>query len=1129
MRSIRFTITVSTVLIILTSTMAVLGASYLIGHNETDQNSVRMMNLINEDREKTLEKYFGSIEQSAEIMANVAIEDLDSVFLAEYGAVRTGTEISEQTPEQKNALDEYLRAYCARIQGLFSGVADNTQGIVSYFHCINPELSSSERGFYYKKIGKTGLIEQPPLDVVNLEPEEHLGTTWYQAAVSMGRPGWVGPYVCENQWVYSYFVPIYKAGLFIGLIGMDISCDTLVDQLRDVRIYNTGYLCLLDTKGRVIYHPDLPIGSSKDELQYELDEQLMKRENSGNVLIRYTADNVNRQVSYSTLSNGLTLFCVVPTDEINAPWIRLVRDIAMIAILIIGVFAVLVSFLMGAIMYPLKQLTDASQRLADADYTVDLNYEGRDEIGALTGAFKRMRDQIRQYIENLNHQILYDRMTDLPNMRHFFTLALQEKEKMQAEGLNPVMVYIDIIGIRHYNRQYGFKTGDKMIMNLAEILARHFGAQRACRFGGDHFTAVTDETRIDAILKAVLKDCETAIDGKPMSIRVGVYPGRLEEVDVSTACDRAKYACDLKRGELSSVIAYYDETMRKQGEMNVHIIQNLDRALKEGWIKVYYQPIVRAADGKVCDEEALARWIDPEFGFLSPGYFIPALEEAKLIYKLDLYVVEQVLKKMKEQERLGMYLVPQSINLSRMDFESCDIVEEICRRVDEAGVDHSMITIEITESIIGSDFEFMKEQIARFRKLGFPVWMDDFGSGYSSLDGLNQIPFDLIKFNMSFMERFDEGDEGKIILTELVNMAMSLKIETVCEGVEKAEQVEFLREIGCTRIQGFYYGRPVSFEEIVASKGKEGALEYENPAEAGYYASIGRINLYDFSALSSETDSSLAHYFNTLPMCIIEVNGTRLWYSRCNQSYRDFLKRTMNVDYSTEEIDLMDPDAESGTLFLRGVMQCVRDGKRAIIDENVGLDTIVHTMIRRIAVNPVTNITAIAVAVLAVSTETADGADSGQRAENSEDTPRYMAHGLSTTAELKDTIISLLDNMPCLTFTKLAKTGVYIACNQAFAEYAHKTGPAGVIGLTDSQIFDEKTASHFIEDDKKALSMNEPYVFIEDVLDAAGNRRCFQTTKLKYYNFNSQLCILGMCQDVTDIVRVRRENSDGKM
>jgi EAL domain-containing protein (putative c-di-GMP-specific phosphodiesterase class I) len=194
-----------------------------------------------------------------------------------------------------------------------------------------------------------------------------------------------------------------------------------------------------------------------------------------------------------------------------------------------------------------------------------------------------------------------------------------------------------------------------------------------------------------------------------------------------------------------------------------------------------------------------------------------------------LYVLEQVLEKMKKQAETGISVVPQSVNLSRMDFESCDIVEEIRRRVDAAGFDRGMITVEITESVIGRDFDFMKEQVARFRALGFPVWMDDFGSGYSSLDVLQQIHFDVIKFDMRFMEHFD-SDEAKIILTELMKMAIGLGTETVCEGVETKEQVEFLREIGCTRIQGYYYSRPLPFEEIVSLFGKGTALEYENPA-----------------------------------------------------------------------------------------------------------------------------------------------------------------------------------------------------------------------------------------------------------------------------------------------------------
>ncbi len=973
MHSIRSSITIITVLVILTSVLSVFWASYFIIQKETDDNSVRMMSLINQDTGKALEKYFDGVEQSAEIIANIAVDDLDSVVLVNYGAVKTGSGQDSQTPAQVKALDDYLASYCGRIQRIFSGIADNTQGVFTYYYTISPEVSKNVHGFFYMKEGKTGIVEQTPFDPTNMTSSEQLGATWYDTAVDMGSPGWVGPYMWEDQWVYSYFVQIYKAGMLIGVLGMDIPCDILVDQVKDIRIYNTGFVSLLDKNASVIYHPSLPISSSFDELKLSVTAETFKKDNSGDELIRYLANGEKRQMSFSTISTGMKVVCIAPTNEINAPWITLIKDIALITVTTIIVFVFLIFILMRALTNPLTQLTNASKRLADADYDVDLDYQGKNEIGDLTTAFKRMRDQLKLYIENLNHQILYDRMTDLPNMRHFFNLANNGKERILEAGHEPVMIYIDIIGIRYFNRQYGFAMGDKMIITFARILEKHFGKERVCRFGGDHFTAFCEEEYVDEIIQKVLEECKAGVDGKEISIRVGLCRNSLEDVAENVACDRAKFAADTKKGELSSTVTYYDENMLKQNEINVHIIQNIDRAIEEGWIKVYYQPIVRASSGTVCDEEALARWIDPKLGFLSPGLFIPALEEYKLIYKLDLYVLEQVLKKMKLQKEKGYYVVSQSINLSRMDFESCDIVEEIRKRVDAEGIDHSLISVEITESVIGERFEFMKEQIKRFRSLGFPVWMDDFGSGYSSLDVLHQLHFDLIKFDMRFMERFDEGEEGKIIVTELVNMAMSLGMDTLCEGVELAEQAEFLREIGCTRIQGYYYGKPATFEDTVARIENEGDLAYEIPEEAGYYASIGRLNLYDFSAVSNESGDLLTQYFNTLPMCIMEVNGSKLWYCRCNRSYREFLKRTIGMEYNTDERDILEFDERIGSTFFTAVMQCGRDGSRIVVDEKVGTDTVVHTLVRRIAVNPVTGTAAVAVAILTISNESSSG------------------------------------------------------------------------------------------------------------------------------------------------------------
>jgi EAL domain-containing protein (putative c-di-GMP-specific phosphodiesterase class I) len=298
-------------------------------------------------------------------------------------------------------------------------------------------------------------------------------------------------------------------------------------------------------------------------------------------------------------------------------------------------------------------------------------------------------------------------------------------------------------------------------------------------------------------------------------VRVGVYPYSIGYVEVNIACDRAKFASDKQRDSYLSNYNYFNEEMHKKIENSRYIINNLDRAFEEGWIKVYYQPIFCAKNEHICDEEALARWFDPVRGFISPGEFIPVLEGSRQIYKLDLYVLDQIIIKMQKQREAGLEIVPHSLNLSRVDFDECDIIEEIRQRIDDAGIPRDKLTIEITESVVGSDFDFMREQVERLQELGFQVWMDDFGSGYSSLDVLQDIHFDLIKFDMRFMHRFGEGEETKIILTQLYKMAAELGIETVAEGVEAKEQVDFLKEVGCTRLQGFYYCKAISMEDIM--------------------------------------------------------------------------------------------------------------------------------------------------------------------------------------------------------------------------------------------------------------------------------------------------------------------------
>lgn len=420
--------------------------------------------------------------------------------------------------------------------------------------------------------------------------------------------------------------------------------------------------------------------------------------------------------------------------------------------------------------------------------------------------------------------------------------------------------------------------------------------------------------------------------------------------------------------DMEEITAYGEAEQSEEAVRRRYVLENIDRAIENGWIKVFYQPIIRTVNGRVCDEESLARWDDPELGLLTPADFIPFLEDAGQIYKLDLYVVEQVLKKILLERDAGLNVVPHSVNLSRADFDACDIVEEIRHRVDASGVERAMINIEITESIVGGDFEFMKEQVRRFRELGFPVWMDDFGSGYSSLDLLQSIRFDLLKFDMSFMRKLDEGDDGKIILTELVKMATSLQINTICEGVESEAQARFLQEIGCSKLQGYYYCRPIPLEQILQRYEKGIQIGYENPEEVEYYEAVGRVNLYDLDVIASdnEGDGEFRNFFNTLPMGIIEVSGDAARFMRSNQSYRDFIKRFFGFNLSFEGSDY----AKYGDAFMYSVVKvCCEQGIRSLYDEKMPDGSIVHSFARRIGINPVNGNVAVAAAVLSITSE----------------------------------------------------------------------------------------------------------------------------------------------------------------
>ena len=562
----------------------------------------------------------------------------------------------------------------------------------------------------------------------------------------------------------------------------------------------------------------------------------------------------------------------------------------------------------------------------------------------------------------------HDRLTGLLNKTGFLKMADAEKKSLEEKGLSPVLLFFDLNNLKSFNYKYGFPEGTQLLHAFARLLGRWFGEENCARLRLDHFTVLTEEAGLEEKLENLIREGRKINDGKNVPFCVGIYPFRTEEIPILVACERAKFAGDSLKNSYVSGYTYYDDNLEKLEKKNQYLAETLERAIREGLIEAYYMPVIRATNRRVCEEEALARWDDPVYGFLKPPEFLPALEEAGITYKLDLFMIDQILQKIRYMETIGMQPVAQSVNLSRSDFDACDMVEEIVKRVDEAGVDRHLLIIELKEGIIGRDYEFMREQIDRFRSQGFRVWMDDFGSGYTSLNLLQSMPVDLIKFDLCYMKSFESGSPGKIILTELAKLAIGLGIDMICEGVETEEEAIFLKEIGCEKLQGYFYNKPISLETIVeiyqSGQRPNGA---EAPDETAYYDAIGQINLYDLAIVAQEGHGDAKQYFDSVPMGILEIKGDEYEFLRLNQSYQDFVQKKLGYDLDGGDEKFNSSDINAQTSFMKFAVQCSKEKSKSLITEKLPDKTTVHSLVRWIADNPRTGASAIAIVVLAVT------------------------------------------------------------------------------------------------------------------------------------------------------------------
>jgi diguanylate cyclase (GGDEF)-like protein len=408
-----------------------------------------------------------------------------------------------------------------------------------------------------------------------------------------------------------------------------------------------------------------------------------------------------------------------------------------------------------------------------------------------------------------------DELTGLPTMRSYHMHSAEVLAEAAAQGKPMASVFIDIDHFRTINYRLGYEGGDEVLQCVGSLLQEAFPDEFVARFSDGHFVLLVPCEGLEERLQQVHDRIAQAIAATPVEIKAGVYELAPDEVSIPFAHDRAKVACSSIKGRYDRCVRFYDESLAVSEDMRDYVVNNIDRAINEGWIHIHYQPIVRVSTRRTCGVEALSRWVDPVLGMLSPAQYVGFLEEARLIHLLDSHMIATACADVRRTlDRIGT-AVPVSLNFSPSALAVADVPQILDEQVRLAGIPRELVHVEITESSLADDPGLLRSTIQRLHELGYEAWMDDFGSGYSSLNLLKDFDFDVLKADMVFLRGMEGNDKSKTILTTITQLAHDLGMKTLVEGVETEGQFAFLRAAGADCAQGFLFSEPVPYDAII--------------------------------------------------------------------------------------------------------------------------------------------------------------------------------------------------------------------------------------------------------------------------------------------------------------------------
>ena len=538
-----------------------------------------------------------------------------------------------------------------------------------------------------------------------------------------------------------------------------------------------------------------------------------------------------------------------------------------------------ISYITANILTAQQNLLTCRIKLAESYQTVLLHLSRQDFSG-----------QDLLFVDYIPSNVQYeDNLTGLLNGAYLTGFGKDYLVSKLRIGDQPRVILFNVIGMYGYNEHFGYLAGDHFLIKISKQLLNLFLAGLVIRYNDDRFVVLSTDTdyiaKIKQLQEFILRNYSVG------GIKAGIYYYANARESIKSAIDKARKALQYTGDDLTQLYHVFDESVWEKYVNRDYVLTHFQEALDKRWIKPYYQMEIRSLTGQVCGYEALARWIDPKEGILNPAVFIGVLEDTHLINRLDLSIIDQVCEMLSSCYKRGISIQPVSVNLSRVDFQVCDIFAEVDAIRRKHKIPTSYLKIEILESTLTTVPDQLRAAMDKFHAAGYQIWMDDFGSGYSSLNNLKDFDFDLLKIDMGFLENFTENSQSKIIISEIVDMSKRLGIETLCEGIENRSQSDFLKEIGCQYQQGYLFAASMQPDELRQFLGKAGD-QLEDISLSDSYRQIDRVNVLSNPTHSqAEQNSSLGENID-VPMAIVEKDGDNINYFYFNHALKRVLEET---------------------------------------------------------------------------------------------------------------------------------------------------------------------------------------------------------------------------------------------